>query len=119
MAAPWASMAICGTPSGTPAPLIGWQMISRHPSKLGCLRVATMLPSTRAKSIGEPAPHALARIRYLDFVLLSSFVIRHSGLINAQVVHHHTAADAREGARVRQAFTGRRGDDLTEIGRAH
>ena len=35
----------------SPALLIGWQMMSRQPSKLGCFRVATTFPSTRAKSI--------------------------------------------------------------------
>src|SRR5262249_32100184 len=49
--APWESMATWGVPSGDPASSIGWQITSRHPSRLGCLRVATTLPSTRASSI--------------------------------------------------------------------
>src|ERR1019366_2345125 len=49
--APCESIAMIGTPSGCPAPLIGWQITKRHASRLGCFRVATMLPSTRAKSI--------------------------------------------------------------------
>src|ERR1039457_1398322 len=51
MPAPCESIATIGVPSGCPAPLIGWQITRRHASKLGCFRVATMLPSTRASNI--------------------------------------------------------------------
>jgi hypothetical protein len=33
--------------------LIGWQINNRHPSKLGCFRVAVTLPSTRAKYMAQ------------------------------------------------------------------
>src|SRR6266567_2372137 len=96
--APWASMAICGTPSGSPAWLIGWQITSRQPTRLGCLRVATTLPSTRANSIREirnpkvetrrkseirnpngPAP-PIHHARISGFGVLSGLGFRRSGL---------------------------------------
>src|SRR5207249_4350735 len=51
--APWASIAICGAPSGSPVAPMGWQTTKRQPWKLGCFRVATTLPSTRARSINK------------------------------------------------------------------
>ena len=51
--APCGSIATWGAPSASPALLIGWQITSRQPSKLGCLRVATTLPSTRANNINS------------------------------------------------------------------
>src|SRR6185312_1189739 len=87
MPAPCGSIATCGTPSGSPAPLIGWQMTSRHPSKLGCFRVATTLPSTRAKYI----------------------------LVNAEIVHHHATTHTGERARVGDTFAGWRGNRVAQV----
>src|ERR1051326_2391425 len=46
-------MATCGEPSGSPIRPIGWQINNRQLSRLRCLRVATTLPATRARSIGK------------------------------------------------------------------
>ena len=51
--APCESIAMIGAPSDSPPLPIGWQITKRHASRLGCFRVATMLPSTRAKSINS------------------------------------------------------------------
>src|SRR5436190_12266361 len=63
-------------------------MMNRHPSKLGCLRVAVRLPSTRASSIR---------------------------LINAQIVHHHAAPHAAEGFGIGYALACRSGDAIAKI----
>src|SRR6185369_2955382 len=93
-------MAICGEPSGSPVWPIGWQITSRQPSKLGCLRVAVTLPSTRANNIRRveirnPKPEARkkseirnpkehktseAHLRISGFGLLSDFGFRYSDL---------------------------------------
>ena len=51
--APRESMATMGAAWAWPAWLMGWQISSRQPSKLGCFRVATKLPSTRASSMAQ------------------------------------------------------------------
>src|SRR5262245_15376943 len=81
-------MATWGVPSTWPASLIGWQMTSRQPSKLGCLRVATTLPSTSANNMSS---------------------------VNAEVIDHDATADAGESAGVAHAFAGRRGDAVAEV----
>src|ERR1019366_1330840 len=120
MAAPRESMATSGTPSGSPAWLIGWQIISRHPSKLGCLRVAVRFPSTRASSIAARSDGVVdwwgigihcSNTPALQF----SVAFGRSCLVNAQIVYHDAAADAREGARVGDAFAGGGRDGVAQI----
>src|SRR5688572_23267380 len=127
MPAPCASMAICGAPSASPAWLMGWQMTSLHPSRLGCLRVATTEPSTRARSIIKiwrsfVAPLQGAKLcRSVPGVSLRSTPgycpsplrgAEADASIDPQVVHHHAAADAGEGFGVGDAFAGGRGDGV-------
>src|ERR1043166_3123369 len=81
-------MATCGAPSGPPAWLIGWQITRRQPSRLGCLRVETTLPSTRASNMD---------------------------LIDSEVIHPHTAPHAGEGFWIGPAFAGRRSDRVAQV----
>src|SRR4051794_7568825 len=128
--APCASMATCGTPSGEPVRLIGWQITKRQPSRLGCFRVATTFPSTRAKSMGKMkneecrmknvATGAESELLRLVFDACMLRILFSNGrswcsLIDSQVVHHDTAPDAAERFGIGHTFASGRGDRIAEV----
>src|SRR5687768_15503011 len=114
-------MATCGTPSGSPVWPIGWQITRRQPSKLGCLRVATTLPSTRARSTREWSDGVVERWggrgQYSGTPTLQHSVDgwRSRRLVDSEIVHHHASAHAAERFRVRDAFAGGGRDRVTQI----
>src|SRR5260370_32464201 len=114
-------MATCGVPSGSPSLAIGWQITSRHPSKLGCLRVAVRFPSTRASNISENGvleSWSFGVLSHNTPTLHDSITpmdLTVHGLIDSQVIHHHAPSHPAKGLVVGHALTSRRRHRIAQI----